>query len=297
MAAPPLRPTWYVPCRPIRPGSSARSTDTQPQPGDGVGHTSALMEPEVDGGAEMDPSVEPGYDGSLLVTRVECGFPTRGSLIDTRTGEELLDLGPGEIWTAQFTSGGGGDRSRYAVVLREGVVAVFDTRASQRVGIIEPADDDIINSFDVDPSGLRLVTGSEQGLAHIHALPNIIAGNSADEAIELRLDTTDIVAGITVDGPHLATSSHGLLSVWDIETGRLLFQPPVQIETPPFSDFTPDGRSLIFVDGEYELRRLILDPEELVQHARQRLTREFTDAECNTYLGPESCEQDETWPL
>jgi len=77
--------------------------------------------------------------------------------------------------------------------------------------------------------------------------------------------------------------------VWDVETGALIVSPKVVIGSPPFAAFSPDGRHLSYADGDYEVATLIIDETELVSNARERLTRELTDEECQTYLGPELC--------
>jgi hypothetical protein len=127
----------------------------------------------------------------------------------------------------------------------------------------------------------------------VYDLAELVSGTAAEDALEL-VEATDSVGGVAVEGAYLAASSFGSLRVWDIASGALVAQPHVEIDTPPFSIFSPDGTSLLYAETGYEVRRLILDPEELVDQARRRLTRDLTQEECETYLGPGQCGQYET---
>ena len=54
--------------------------------------------------------------------------------------------------------------------------------------------------------------------------------------------------------------------------------------------FSPDGRSLYYVDGAGTIRKyLFFHTDQLIQLAEQRLTRGLTAEECSTYLGSSEC--------
>jgi hypothetical protein len=205
-------------------------------------------------------STDENAQRSLVVVQVGCNRDKAGMLIDTRTGGELFDLGEGEIWGARFTSGDGSEPSGYLVVNREGVVEIYDTGRRQRTGVIEPSEDDFTTSIAVDREGMHLATGSKHGIASVYSLPDLVSGTTAEDAIRMRRDITSGVWGIAVNGDHLATSSHGSLNVWDIASASLLAQPALEIDTPPFAAFSPDGQGLIYADGEYELKRPVPRP-------------------------------------
>jgi WD40 repeat protein len=82
-------------------------------------------------------------------------------------------------------------------------------------------------------------------------------------------------------------SDDGTIKIWDLETGavRLI------LEGTPFSgvDYSPDGRYLAATGPEGFVTVFILDVEELVETAEQRLTRWWAPRECRQYLQSETC--------
>ncbi|HEX5721418.1 MAG TPA: hypothetical protein VFZ06_01565, partial [Acidimicrobiia bacterium] len=97
---------------------------------------------------------------------------------------------------------------------------------------------------------------------------------------------------ITRDGV-LATSGFGWLRLWDITAGEQIIQIPVDPTVTSWAVFTSTGDQLLYVDrteSGYVLRRFHLDPDELIELAESRVTRELTAEECRRYeLGVDTC--------
>ena len=103
-------------------------------------------------------------------------------------------------------------------------------------------------------------------------------------------------ADISPDGSLLAAStSGGPLTVWNTQSGEVMME--VQ-GTPIISrpQFSPDGRTLYASTGDalaphggWVVRAIFTRPEELATFARSRLTRDWTEAECQEYLHLTAC--------
>lgn len=95
-------------------------------------------------------------------------------------------------------------------------------------------------------------------------------------------------AGFSPDGSEVATASgDGTIRIWDVETGasRLTLPSPGATEIA----YSPDGRYLAAVGSEGSVTVYILDIEELIAEASNRLTRSLTEAECVRYLHTAAC--------
>ena len=102
-----------------------------------------------------------------------------------------------------------------------------------------------------------------------------------------------IVADVAFDrtGKRVATAGwDGSVRVWDPRTGRE--QLALRLAAPVGAtgvEFTPDGTRLVTVWDDGITRIWTLDPDELVDIARQRVTRGLTTAECQQYLHADTC--------
>ena len=103
-------------------------------------------------------------------------------------------------------------------------------------------------------------------------------------------------------GTILATSGFdGTVRLWDLELGEeqwdLNSGEELSILTDqslPLGgvDFSPDGRYVVTAGDDGMVRVFIVAIEDLMELARSRLSREFTQEECRTYLHLTSCEED-----
>jgi DNA-binding SARP family transcriptional activator/WD40 repeat protein len=91
-------------------------------------------------------------------------------------------------------------------------------------------------------------------------------------------------------GIHMATThNEDTVRVWRLDTGEEWITIPTQASSFAFVTMSPDGTVLYYPDRGAVLRRALLDPGELVAFARSRVTRDFTEQECERYAIAENC--------
>jgi WD40 repeat protein len=118
-------------------------------------------------------------------------------------------------------------------------------------------------------------------------------------------DTSEILIGHTLKGHtlieavafgedrQLATgSSDGTVRVWNTSTQDVVFTSPVEPSAVVGVAFSADGSRVtaIYSDGRIIVHAIAL--EDVIEIARARLTRGFTDEECRTYLHVLTCRAD-----
>ena len=233
-------------------------------------------------------------DGSLLVLEydgpcVDGAF--RSTVIEAATGREILSLGDRRIDSkaAAFNPDGVFEPGRYLAVSLDGVLEIYDMEDLRLVGSLERGSG--LYSMAFDPSGRYLAVGHGARRASVIDMTNVERGMTVADSVifEEAVAVSDVSAvSINADGV-LAASTYGRVGLWDIHTRQLVTDPPTRIDTPAFAALTPDGSQLLYVDAGYVLRRWFLDPADLIEHARGRVTRSLSDTECMRYLGPGGC--------
>jgi WD40 repeat protein/transcriptional regulator with XRE-family HTH domain len=98
------------------------------------------------------------------------------------------------------------------------------------------------------------------------------------------------------DGSRLASASFDRLAkVWDVETGNELFSLYGNTSNVFSVSFSPDGKRLATAGADGTIRTYTMQLDELIAHARARVTRTLTDDECRRFLHVEICPQG-AWP-
>ncbi|MEJ2758297.1 MAG: hypothetical protein P8046_07430, partial [Anaerolineales bacterium] len=91
------------------------------------------------------------------------------------------------------------------------------------------------------------------------------------------------------DGSQIATSGGTSLKIWDAVTGDRLVT--FEDHTAEVYDiaYSPDGMYLASVSLDGTVRIRVLELEELIATAQNRLTRTWTEEECKRFLHQEHC--------
>jgi hypothetical protein len=95
---------------------------------------------------------------------------------------------------------------------------------------------------------------------------------------------------VTSDGIGASASFDPVYRVWDITSGEFLFE----VEVDGRDDlgavqFTPDGTQMAYEDVGGVVRFTPVDTHEVVERAREAVTRSLSDDECRRYLHLDSC--------
>ena len=81
----------------------------------------------------------------------------------------------------------------------------------------------------------------------------------------------------------------GTVGVWDVMTGKHLYAPPAEVSDANEVSFSEDGSRLVVVYDDGMIVSHAIALEDVIEIARSRVTRSFTEAECRTYLHVASC--------
>jgi WD40 repeat protein/DNA-binding SARP family transcriptional activator len=217
-------------------------------------------------------------DGATLVTGSVDGSVR---LWDADTGEGRAVLRPGDaVHSVAFSR----DGRRVIAGEGSGEVTVWDARTLARQRTLE-GHAAAVAGLAVGP-GARLVTASEDGTARVWDLDS-----GAEQLVFRGHDVLLNRVALHPDGSSVATASDdGTTRLWDPVTGRELLTLRGHDQLVYGVDFSPDGRLLATAspDGTVALHLLRLD--ELIELARERVTRSLTEEECHRYLQRPTCD-------
>jgi len=140
---------------------------------------------------------------------------------------------------------------------------------------------------DFDPSGSRIATAGRAGQPEIWDVESgtrlaVLAGNSGE--------INDVT--FSPDGSRAATAgSDGTVRLFEADTGAqqlVLRGHRCGVQSVAFS---PDGTKLVSASACDGVRIWALDINDLLEIARQQVTRSLTDEECRQYLHVDRCSQ------
>ncbi len=86
-----------------------------------------------------------------------------------------------------------------------------------------------------------------------------------------------------------SVSLDGMAKLWDMETGLELLTLADQTAPLVGVDFSPDGRYVATAGSDGTISVYIVSVEELMEVARSRLSRDFSQEECRRYLHLPMC--------
>jgi WD40 repeat protein len=219
-------------------------------------------------------------DGLVLASGHQDG---RVLLWDAETGDRIVTLNPASdrlpsVIDLAFSP----DGSLLVSASADGTAKVWDLPTERVIRRFTHAD--AVNAVAFSPDGSLVATGSEDGTAKIWQLDGervtVLAGHQG-AVMSVRFSP---------DGTRVVTSSQDkTIRLWNVETGRevLILRGP----TAPATDiaFSPDGVHLASASFDETIREYVLSIAELVELAKSRLTRTWTQEECRQYLRLETC--------
>ncbi len=184
------------------------------------------------------------------------------------------------IWDVAYSPTG----DQIATTSREGTAKIWNAETGEHLSSLSGHEGWVIGVA-YSPDGKRIVTTSSDGTARVwDALTGewlfTMTGHGASV----------LQAVFSPDGSQIATASTDMLvKLWDAETGQEIFT--LHGHTAGVSDvaFSLDGKRLYSTSQDGTTRVYLLEIEELMELARERLTRTLTDEECRQYLHLETC--------
>ena len=140
-----------------------------------------------------------------------------------------------------------------------------------------------------DPTGRIIATAPHEG-ADDQAVSLWDAGTGR---VVARLEgSTGFILGMAFDptGTQIATASQdGTVRLWDPESGQERLTLPGHLGQATSVSFDSTGTRLATSGSDGVVRVWMLDPDELAEIVRAKVTRDFTEAECRHYLHRDSC--------
>lgn len=236
---------------------------------------------ELFGGPPGPPvtSVAFSPDGSLVSGSNVEGVAT---VLDVERGADPLTLEghTGVVFDVAF----GPEGDILATTSQDETARIWDLETGEATRVLSGHTNNVIG-VDVSSDGAFVATGSLDGTVRIWEL-------GTGEAVHVLRGHGGAVFGVAFDdaGERLvSTSDDGTARIWRVEDGRELLTLRGHATGVTAASFFPGGRHLATAGQDGTIRVYTLSIEELIDVARQRLTRGFTDQECRQYLGIDRC--------
>ena len=179
------------------------------------------------------------------------------------------------------------DGSRLATASADGTAIIWDASTGQ-ILLVLSGHGGSVSGVAFSPDGRRVATTSSDGTAKVW---DAVTGR---ELFTLS-GHQGPVFGVAFhpDGAHLATSSvDRTVKIWDVSPGREQSEPITLYGHSAAAfrvAFSPDGTRLATASRDRTARVYLLQIEDLMALARERLTRIWTLEECRKFLHVEQC--------
>jgi len=174
------------------------------------------------------------------------------------------------------------DGTKLATANNDGSAKIWNATTGQEITRMD-GHDQKINALAFSPGGTKLATAGDDGTAKIW---DVATGR---ELYELNHDNEPIwTVAFSQNGNYLATGSSGKMArVWDMTTGEELSRITHETSVTAVA-FSPDGNCLATTCWDGTARMWLWQPEDLIEEACNRLTRNLTPEEWHEYLGDET---------
>jgi len=202
-------------------------------------------------------------------------------LWDSSTGEKLRNIKAHAGWVPGLTFNA--DGSRLASASWDSTAKIWDEGIGKNQLTLNGHDFEV---WDVafSPDGSLLATAAWDSTAKVWD------ANTGDLLFTLPHPANVNSVDFDPKGKFLATGGFdSTVRLWDVTNGKLILA--INGNQAPISsvDISPDGKRLVTSSADGTVRVFALDIEELMELARNRVTRLLTEAECQKYLHLEQC--------
>jgi WD40 repeat protein len=231
-----------------------------------------------------------GTRGVLDLIGPECQAEyTQPIVVEFPSGRLLARLPEGSVEDAYLSPDG---QLAVATLYDTGKTYLYDIEAGQ---VLLTFDSEYF-VFAFSPDGQQLAATATDGALTVFDVATLRAGGSEGQGLIWSIAAHVVIIPFvqyTPDGSAIVTAGRNdsLVRVWDPATGERIaeFFTDRDAERLPFFDISSDGRHMIALGGDDTLRVYTLDTDELIQIAKDRVTRSFTEDECRAHLHLESC--------